>query len=99
MKCSKCKFDFCWVCLDSWKKHSSATVGKHDRFFKTLFYAFAAIILLTFYFQGGYFRCNRYEAMHKADEKQGSMISEAGQRNKQLQVFSDLYLFILFING
>lgn len=25
--------------------------------------------------------------MHKADEKQGSMISEAGQRNKQLQVF------------
>ena len=28
MKCSKCKFDFCWVCLDSWKKHSSATVGK-----------------------------------------------------------------------
>ncbi|XP_046457233.1 ankyrin repeat and IBR domain-containing protein 1-like isoform X2 [Daphnia pulex] len=59
MKCSKCKFDFCWVCLDSWKKHSSAT--------------------------GGYFRCNRYEAMHKADEKQGSMISEAGQRNKQLQ--------------
>lgn len=60
MKCSKCKFDFCWVCLDSWKKHSSAT--------------------------GGYFRCNRYEAMHKADEKQGSLISEAGQRNKKLQV-------------
>ena len=60
---------------------------------------FAAIIILTFFFQGGYFRCNRYEAMHKADEKQGSMISEAGQRNKQLQVFSDLYLFILFING
>lgn len=64
MKCSKCKFDFCWVCLDSWKKHSSAT--------------------------GGYFRCNRYEAMHKADEKQGSLISEAGQRNKKLQV---LHLF------
>lgn len=60
IQCSKCKFDFCWVCLDSWKKHSSAT--------------------------GGYFRCNRYEAMHKADEKQGSLISEAGQRNKKLQV-------------
>jgi hypothetical protein len=37
--------------------------------------------------------------MHKADEKQGSMISEAGQRNKQLQVFSNLYFFVLFING
>ena len=24
--------------------------------------------------------------MHKADEKQGSLISEAGQRNKKLQV-------------
>ncbi len=45
------------------------------------------IFFTHFRFQGGYFRCNRYEAMHKADEKQGSMISEAGQRNKQLQVF------------
>ncbi|XP_059475498.1 ankyrin repeat and IBR domain-containing protein 1-like [Neocloeon triangulifer] len=27
MKCSKCKFDFCWVCLETWKKHSSATGG------------------------------------------------------------------------
>nr|CAD7260702.1 unnamed protein product [Timema shepardi] len=51
MKCSKCKFDFCWVCLENWKKHSSAT--------------------------GGYFRCNRFEAVHKADEKQGMLISEA----------------------
>jgi len=58
MKCCKCKFDFCWVCLDGWKKHSSAT--------------------------GGYFRCNR-EATHKADVKQGSLITEAGQRNKHLQ--------------
>ncbi|XP_040570920.1 uncharacterized protein [Lepeophtheirus salmonis] len=27
MKCSKCRFDFCWVCLESWKKHSSGTGG------------------------------------------------------------------------
>ncbi|KAF5274146.1 hypothetical protein FQR65_LT04544 [Abscondita terminalis] len=62
MKCSKCKFDFCWVCQESWKKHSSAT--------------------------GGYFRCNRFEAVHKADEKQGSLISEAVDRNNQMQEMS-----------
>ncbi|KAK5648628.1 hypothetical protein RI129_003520 [Pyrocoelia pectoralis] len=62
MKCSKCKFDFCWVCQESWKKHSSAT--------------------------GGYFRCNRFEAVHKADEKQGSLISEAVDRNDQMQEMS-----------
>lgn len=27
IKCSKCRHDFCWVCLESWKKHSSATGG------------------------------------------------------------------------
>jgi len=27
VKCAKCKHDFCWVCLESWKKHSSATGG------------------------------------------------------------------------
>ena len=27
IKCSKCRFDFCWVCLESWKKHSSVTGG------------------------------------------------------------------------
>ncbi|KAL1115064.1 hypothetical protein AAG570_007095, partial [Ranatra chinensis] len=57
MKCSKCKFDFCWVCLESWKRHSSAT--------------------------GGYFRCNRFEAVYKADEKQGILITEAVLRNQQ----------------
>ena len=62
IKCSKCKFDFCWVCLDAWKKHSSTT--------------------------GGYFRCNRYDAVSKADEKQGSLITQATQRNKILQVTS-----------
>lgn len=62
MKCSKCKFDFCWVCQESWKRHSSAT--------------------------GGYFRCNRFEAVHKADEKQGSLINEATQRNAHLQELS-----------
>ena len=23
----QCKLEFCWVCLESWKKHSSATGG------------------------------------------------------------------------
>lgn len=59
MKCSKCKFDFCWVCLESWKKHSSAT--------------------------GGYFRCNRFDAANKADEKLGVLMSEATVRNHQMQ--------------
>ncbi|RZF33312.1 hypothetical protein LSTR_LSTR007657 [Laodelphax striatellus] len=57
IKCSKCKYDFCWVCLESWKRHNSTT--------------------------GGYFRCNRFEAVHKADEKQGVLISEAMVRNQQ----------------
>lgn len=46
----QCKHDFCWVCQESWKKHSSAT--------------------------GGYFRCNRFEAMSKAEEKQDVLITE-----------------------
>ncbi|XP_022243991.1 ankyrin repeat and IBR domain-containing protein 1-like isoform X1 [Limulus polyphemus] len=59
MKCSKCKHDFCWVCLESWKRHSSAT--------------------------GGYFRCNRYDAVHKAEERTGMLICEAEAKNKQMQ--------------
>ncbi|XP_050293473.1 ankyrin repeat and IBR domain-containing protein 1-like [Anthonomus grandis grandis] len=59
MKCSKCKFDFCWVCQESWKKHSSAT--------------------------GGYFRCNRFEAVRKADEKQGTLVNEAIEKSVELQ--------------
>ncbi len=27
VKCYKCKYDFCWICLESWKKHSSVTGG------------------------------------------------------------------------
>nr|KAG5714730.1 hypothetical protein BaRGS_000218 [Batillaria attramentaria] len=27
MKCSKCKHDFCWVCLEQWKRHNSSTGG------------------------------------------------------------------------
>ncbi|XP_044263786.1 ankyrin repeat and IBR domain-containing protein 1-like [Tribolium madens] len=73
MKCSKCKFDFCWVCQESWKRHSSAT--------------------------GGYFRCNRFEAVHKADEKQGNLISEALDRNNQMQEMSRfLHFYTRFRN-
>lgn len=73
MKCSKCKFDFCWVCQESWKRHSSAT--------------------------GGYFRCNRFEAVHKADEKQGSLITEAMDRNNQMQEMSRfLHFYTRFRN-
>ncbi|XP_060529635.1 ankyrin repeat and IBR domain-containing protein 1-like isoform X2 [Cylas formicarius] len=73
MKCSKCKFDFCWVCQESWKRHSSAT--------------------------GGYFRCNRFEAVHKADEKQGSLINDALERNNQMQEISRfLHFYTRFRN-
>ena len=27
MKCSKCKYEFCWLCLEPWKKHSGSTGG------------------------------------------------------------------------
>jgi ankyrin repeat/IBR domain-containing protein 1 len=27
IKCYKCKHDFCWICMEPWKKHSSATGG------------------------------------------------------------------------
>ncbi|EEB13189.1 protein ariadne-1, putative [Pediculus humanus corporis] len=59
IKCSKCKFDFCWVCLEAWKKHSSAT--------------------------GGYFRCNRFPAAIKADEKQEVLINEAVAKSQRIQ--------------
>ncbi|XP_070570683.1 ankyrin repeat and IBR domain-containing protein 1-like isoform X2 [Ptychodera flava] len=59
MKCTKCKYDFCWVCLEPWNKHGSAT--------------------------GGYFRCNRYEAVQKADEKSGVVIQEAEEKNRRMQ--------------
>ncbi|XP_002734676.1 ankyrin repeat and IBR domain-containing protein 1-like [Saccoglossus kowalevskii] len=59
MKCTKCKYDFCWVCLEPWNKHGSAT--------------------------GGYFRCNRYEAVQKADEKTGGMVKEAEEKNLKMQ--------------
>ncbi|CAG9813540.1 unnamed protein product [Phaedon cochleariae] len=73
MKCSKCKFDFCWVCQESWKRHSSAT--------------------------GGYFRCNRFEAVRKADEQQGSLIIEATDRNNQMQEVSRfLHFYTRFRN-
>ena len=25
--CVQCKYDFCWVCLETWKKHNSSTGG------------------------------------------------------------------------
>jgi len=46
----QCKHDFCWVCLEAWKKHSTAT--------------------------GGYFRCNRYEVVKKAEESHDQMMTE-----------------------
>ncbi|XP_028393114.1 ankyrin repeat and IBR domain-containing protein 1-like [Dendronephthya gigantea] len=27
IKCTKCKHEFCWVCLEPWKKHNSSTGG------------------------------------------------------------------------
>lgn len=48
---------------------------------------------------GGYFRCNRFEAVHKADEKQGSMITEAMDRNNQMQEMSRfLHFYTRFRN-
>ncbi len=29
VKCTKCQFDFCWVCLGNWKKHSSTSGTGH----------------------------------------------------------------------
>ncbi|GFT96564.1 ankyrin repeat and IBR domain-containing protein 1 [Nephila pilipes] len=59
MKCTKCKYEFCWVCLESWKKHSPTT--------------------------GGYFRCNRHEAVKRAEVKAEALITQAEERNKQMQ--------------
>ncbi|XP_041374912.1 ankyrin repeat and IBR domain-containing protein 1-like isoform X2 [Gigantopelta aegis] len=59
MKCSKCKYDFCWVCLEQWKRHNSST--------------------------GGYFKCNRYEAVKKVEDKTAQMVSEAEERNTKMQ--------------
>lgn len=48
---------------------------------------------------GGYFRCNRFEAVHKADEKQGTLISEAMDRNNQMQEMSRfLHFYTRFRN-
>lgn len=59
MKCSKCKHDFCWVCLEQWKRHNSST--------------------------GGYFKCNRYEAVKKVEQQTQVLLSEAQARNTQMQ--------------
>lgn len=59
IKCYKCKHDFCWVCLEPWKRHSSAT--------------------------GGYFRCNRFDAVNRAEQHAGAIISEAEVKNKEMQ--------------
>ncbi|XP_029650318.1 ankyrin repeat and IBR domain-containing protein 1 isoform X2 [Octopus sinensis] len=59
MKCSKCKYDFCWVCLEQWKRHNSST--------------------------GGYFKCNRYEAVKKVEQQTQLLLSEAQARNTQMQ--------------
>ena len=70
---AQCKFDFCWVCLESWKRHSSAT--------------------------GGYFRCNRFEAVHKADEKQGHMITEVNTLYPKTHCIADRFQFTAYLFG
>lgn len=52
----QCKFEFCWICQESWKKHGSAT--------------------------GGFFRCNRMNAVCKADEKRGLLVKEVSTNIK-----------------
>ncbi|XP_035231957.1 ankyrin repeat and IBR domain-containing protein 1-like, partial [Stegodyphus dumicola] len=59
MKCYKCKYEYCWICLESWKKHSPTT--------------------------GGYFRCNRHDAVKRAEVKAESLINEAEEHNKHMQ--------------
>ncbi|KAK3082836.1 hypothetical protein FSP39_006705 [Pinctada imbricata] len=59
MKCSKCKHDFCWVCLDQWKRHNSST--------------------------GGYFKCNRYEAVKVVQEETQKAQSQAEEKNQKMQ--------------
>ncbi|CAC5423953.1 ANKIB1 [Mytilus coruscus] len=59
MKCCKCKYDFCWVCLDPWKRHNSST--------------------------GGYFKCNRYEAVKVVNEKVNKAQTEAEDHNTSMQ--------------
>ena len=27
MTCKKCKHEFCWLCMNDWKKHGEATGG------------------------------------------------------------------------
>ncbi|XP_063695065.1 ankyrin repeat and IBR domain-containing protein 1-like isoform X8 [Bolinopsis microptera] len=68
MKCWKCKYEFCWVCMEAWKIHSSET--------------------------GGYFRCNRYQAVDKfnnslAEVKRG--IIEEHRKASKFQRFMHYY--------
>ena len=48
--CFQCKHDFCWVCLEQWKRHNSST--------------------------GGYFKCNRYEAVKKVEEQAAELVTD-----------------------
>ena len=67
--CVQCKYDFCWVCLEAWKKHSTATGGyfrcnryevvkkvedSHDQMMTEVVSEFFSLILIFYNFQSNH---------------------------------------------